>query len=292
LDSRVAGDDVEISVMNRRLLWLAVIAFAIAESFKEYHKFADVTRGIYFDLSGFLGIGSSTLREDFDHVAQVWGAIFSDVADLLKKSYLAVRADIDYVLAHHEAAVIAAVAILIMLRLALSIWRLHMRTIEIASNFYLAEAELNSLIKTFRAHKGRLGRAKERAEWYRDIAKKEPPVFNLGDPFPATISDKLIETNEDEIQSKRKKKNDCVLTAFLLGQLYRGAPKAARTKIATERKTGKNPYVAAGIEYLSNQNWRLLRYVVWKWGFPKGLVLKEGDNYIFNWDVIKTLTEE
>jgi hypothetical protein len=288
-----AGNGVEKGVMSRRLLWIAVIALVIAEILKQnYYKFASVTRGIYFDSSHFFGGSYATISEDVDRIAQVWKAILSDVADFLKNSYLAIRTDIDYLLTHHEAAVIAALALLVILRLALSLWRLHMRTIEIASNFYLAEAELNSLIKTFRAHKGRLGRAKERAEWYRDIAKKEPPLFNLGDPFPETISDKLIGTNEDEIQSKRKKKNDCVLTAFLLSQLYRSAPQASLTKIETERRTGKEPYVAAGIEYLSNQHWRLLRFVVWKWGFPKGLVLKDGDNYIYNWDVIKTLTEE
>ena len=293
MGSCVARDDVESGVMSGRLLWITVLTFAIAELIKRnYHKFANVTKGAYSDLGGFLGTGYSAVKEDLDHVLEVWKEILFDLAGLIKATYLTIKSNTDYVLTNHTAAVIAILVLIATFRIALAAWRLHMRTIEIASNFYLAEAELNSLIKTFRAHKGRLVRAKERAEWYRDIAKKEPPLFNLGDPFPETISDKLIETNEDEIQNKRKKKNDCVLTAFLLAQLYRAAPQAALTKIETERKTGKNPYVAAGIEYLSNQNWRLLRYVVWKWGFPKGLILREGDRYIFNWSVIKALTEE
>lgn len=279
--------------MGRRLLWIAVIALVIAEILKQnYYKLTSVTRGIYFDSSRFFGGGYASISEDANYIAQVWKAIFSDVADFLKNSYLAIRADIGYLLTHHEAAVIAALALIVIFWLALSVWRLHMRTIYIASNFHLAEAELNSLIKTFRAQKGRLGRAKERADWYRDIAKKEPPLFNLGDPFPQTVSDRLIDTNEQEIQSKRKKKNDCVLTALLLARLYRASPSGARTKIETERKSGKEPYIAAGIEYLSGENWRLLRYVVWKWGFPRGLVLKDGDNYIYNWDVIRVLIEE
>ena len=140
--------------------------------------------------------------------------------------------------------------------------------IDIASNFHLAEAELNTLIRSYRAERGRLSRTKERADWYRDIAKKEPPLIHFGDPFPRTVSDQLIETNEAEIQSKRKKKNECVMTAFLLAQLYRAAPEAARTKIEAERKRGATPYVAAGIESLSHEHWRFLRYVVRKWGFP------------------------
>ncbi len=58
------------------------------------------------------------------------------------------------------------------------------------------------------------------------------------------------------------------MTAFLLAQLYRAAPEAARTKIEAERKRGATPYVAAGIEGLSHEHWRLLRYVVRKRGFP------------------------
>ncbi len=279
--------------MSRRLLWIAGITFVIAEIIKQnYHKFAGVTRGIYLDVGGLFGTSYSVLAEYFNRVVEVWTAMYFAVVDDIRSLYIDVKANIDYVLSHHEAAVIAALALIAIFRIALAMWRLHMRTIEMASNFYLAEAELNSLIKTFRATEGRIRRAKERAEWYRDIAKKEPPLFHFGNPFPPTISDKLIETNETEIQSNRKKKNDCVLTAFLLAQLYRAAPQAALTKIETERKSGKDPYVAPGIERLSNENWRLLRYVVWKWSFPKGLVLKDGDKYIYNWDVIKALTEE
>ncbi len=168
----------------------------------------------------------------------------------------------------HKHQVVWVIAIIVICRMALAIWRLHLHAIRIASNFHLAEAELNTLIRSYRAERGRLGRTKERADWYRDIAKKEPPLFNLGDPFPRTVSDQLIETNEAEIQSKRKKKNECVMTAFLLAQLYRAAPEAARTKIEAERKRGATPYVAAGIESLSHEHWRFLRYAVRKWGFP------------------------
>jgi hypothetical protein len=168
----------------------------------------------------------------------------------------------------HKHQVVWAIAIIVICRMALAMWRLHLHIIGIVSNFHLAEAELNTLIRSYRAEKGRLSRSKERADWYRDIAKKEPPLFNLGDPFPRTVSDQLIETNEAEIQSKRNKKNDCVMTAFLLAQLYRAAPEAARTKIEAERKRGATPYVAAGIESLSHEHWRFLRYAVRKWGFP------------------------
>lgn len=192
----------------------------------------------------------------------------------------------------HKRQVILAIAIIVICRLALAAWRLHMHVIHIASNFHLAEAELNTLIRSYRAERGRLSRTRERADWYRDIAKKEPPLFNLGDPFPRTVSDQLIETNEAEIQSKRKKKNECVMTAFLLAQLYRAAPEAARTKIEAERKRGATPFVAAGIESLSHEHWRFLRYVVRKRGFPRDLVLKNGDQYIYNWDVIRELTQE
>ncbi len=194
--------------------------------------------------------------------------------------------------ASHKQVVIWAIGLFVILRMALAMWRLHLHAIKIASNFHLAEAELNTLIRSFRAERGRVSRTRERAEWYRDIAKKEPPIFNFGDPFPRTVSDQLIETNEAEVQSKRKKKNECVMTAFLLAQLYRAAPEAARTKIEAERKRGSTPYVAAGIESLSHENWRYLRYVVRRWGFPKNLVLKDGDTYIYNWDVIRALTQE
>ena len=82
------------------------------------------------------------------------------------------------------------------------------------------------------------------------------------------------------------------MTAFLLAQLYRSAPEAARTKIEAERKRGVTPYVAAGIESLSHEHWRYLRHAVRKWGFPRDLVLKNGDTYIYNWDVIRELTQE
>ncbi len=80
----------------------------------------------------------------------------------------------------HQHQVILAVAIIVICRMALAIWRFHLRTVRIASNFHLAEAELNTLIRSYRAERGRLSRTKERADWYRDIAKKEPPIFNLG----------------------------------------------------------------------------------------------------------------
>lgn len=225
--------------MNRRLLLIAAIlalALAIAEFIKvNYSRFTDATAQWYLMMDVFL---TNT----------------SDAAI----TFLTV----------HKYAMISGIAALVVLRIALALWRLHIREISIATNFHLAEAELNGLIRSFRSHKGRIGRSKERAEWYRDIAKKELPVFHLGDPFPRTVSDHLIELNEFEIQWQRKKKNDCIMTAFLLAQLYRAAPEAARAKIEAERKRGHSPYIAAGIESLSNENWRLLRYVVRKRGFP------------------------
>lgn len=229
--------------MSSRLLGVAVILIcfiAAAEFIKQnYLRFADDTRKISAVTSSYI-----------------------------KGHYALVTSDAGYILNNHSTEVINVLLSLGILLLIAVGWHLHMRYIYIASNFHLAEAELNELIQSYRSHRGRLQRTKERAEWYRDIAKREPPLFNLGDPFPRTVSDELIQANEAEIQSKRKKKNDCVMTAFLLSQLYRSAPAAARAKIEVESQRGKVPYVAPGIDYLVNENWRLIRYVVYKWGFP------------------------
>ncbi len=230
-----------------------------------------------------------------EFIKQVYPRLEDGSRELLtsvRANYWRFLADAERFWAEHKQAVILAAGVIVLLRIVLALWRLHIRTIAIASNFDVAEADLNGMIKSFRAHKGRLSRTKERADWYANIAKKEPPLFNFGDPFPSTISDRLIETNESEVQSKRKKQSDCIMTAFLLAQLYRAAPEAARAKIEVERQLGNSPYVAPGIDFLINENWRLLRYVVHTRGFPRGLVLKEGDAHIYNWDVIKALIQE
>ena len=218
-------------------------------------------------ISAILAVALAMAEFIKQNYARVVDAVTELVHTIHTSAVYASSAFAEY-LTWHKRQVIWAIAIIVICRVALAMWRFHLHAISIASNFHLAEAELNTLIRSYRAERGRLSRTKERADWYRDIAKKEPPLIHFGDPFPRTVSDQLIETNEAEIQSKRKKKNECVMTAFLLAQLYRSAPEAARTKIEAERKRGGTPYVAAGIESLSHEHWRYLRYVVRKWGFP------------------------
>jgi hypothetical protein len=70
--------------------------------------------------------------------------------------------------------------------------------------------------------------------------------------------------------------------------LYNASPDMARDKI----RRAKNPYIATGIKHLSEENWRLIRYAVWKYGFPRKIVLKDGDTFLRNWDALRLLTEE
>lgn len=182
-----------------------------------------------------------------------------------------------------------------LVRGSLYLWNLHLYTMEIASAFGVAELELNGLIKKYKGHGGRLQRVKERSEWYHDIAKIAPaPVglFGRADPYPKTVSDDIIAWNEDEAQSKKKARGQAAMTAYLLALLYNGSPGGVQRKIKAELARGGNPYIAPGIDYLSKQHWRWVEYVVRKRGFPKSLVMKSGDSYKYNWDVIRDLTQE
>jgi hypothetical protein len=175
------------------------------------------------------------------------------------------------------------------------LWSLHLHTMAIASAFGVAELELNGLIKKYKGQGSRLQRVKERSEWYHDIAKIAPaPVglFGRADPYPKTVSDDIIAWNEKEAQSKKAARGNAVMTAYLLALLYNGSPGNVQRKLKAELARGGNPYVAPGIDYLSKQHWRWVEYVVRKRGFPKNLVMKSGDGYKYNWDVIRDLTQE
>lgn len=178
----------------------------------------------------------------------------------------------------------------------LKLWAIQMRLNYIASLFDLAEAELNELISRARGHGGRKGRVAERYEWYDKLAKKEPAIGLFGssrDAFPPTVSDTLIEANETETQLKRKQAYQMTVTAMFLRMLYNASPEAVKAKIAADtRENGRAPFIAAGIEELSEEHWRLIDWVVRRRGYPMSLTLiKEGTRYT-GMDVIDKITQE
>ena len=150
----------------------------------------------------------------------------------------------------------------------------------------MAEAELNLLIKRC-DDSGRQNRVSERYDWYNGLAKKTAAFTLVGESFPRTVSDTLIEQNEKETGEGRGDKGRRAQTAFYLLLLYRASPGAVRAKIDAELMLGKSPYLAAGIRQLSATHWRVLQRVVRKRGFPRNLVMKSGSGYLRNWDVIK-----
>ena len=180
-------------------------------------------------------------------------------------------------------------------KVALTVWQWRMHAMGVASCFATAELHFNTLIKAFRSHGSRKSRVKERSEWYHDIAKKDPaPVglFSAAGPFPKTVSDDIIEWNEKEVQSKRRRRNDCMMTAALLARLYSCSPGGARMIIEHAKNDGKVPYIAPGIERLVKENWRMVRYVVRTYGFPRDIVMVEDGKTLRNWEVLNKLLKE
>jgi hypothetical protein len=151
----------------------------------------------------------------------------------------------------------------------------------------LAERDFNYLLSSGMGQGGRLERVAERREWNK-MAQIPTVQINTGDY--RSVAHQLIETNEKELAGKGSTMGKATITAFLLRELYEADVDAAQIKIFADTRNSSDgrtpPYIAPGIYELVGFDkfnpatgfppnagvpaW-LLRRVVRKWNFPRGI---------------------
>ncbi len=186
------------------------------------------------------------------------------------------------------------IAIPVLLYAAWKLFEYWLYLLWVASCLIAAEHDLNDLLNTGLSHEGRKSRIAERYDW-NTLDKWAPPLRLIGGA-PEPIGHELIRTNEEEMQSKRRKMKRATFTALLLRDLYSASPSAALARIRAVRREGKEPYIAPGIYELLLRGkkpvgWRVLRYVVSRWRLPQNIQMVKGpEKFLRGHEVINELS--
>ncbi len=170
---------------------------------------------------------------------------------------------------------------------------IYRREVNVYRWLTLAERDFNYLLSSGMGQTGRLERVAERREWNK---MAETPTIQINTGDYRSIAHGLVETNEKELSGKGSTMGKATITAFLLRELYEADVDAAQIKIFADTRNSSDgktpPYIAPGIYELVGfdkfnpetgfppnagvASW-LLRRVIRKWNFPRGILSVKTD---------------
>ena len=154
-----------------------------------------------------------------------------------------------------------------------------------------AEIEMNNLIMRGMDQSGAKARIPVRQEWARLVPPTPMILVNAKYENPVLP---MLEMYEKDLMSGKGDKRLINQTALLLRDVLNASIAGAKIRIEAEfRNSGKLPHVAAGLAELigvhdfdtqrgrfprnCGENWRLVRHVVYRRGFPRRLLMVEED---------------